>query len=661
MGVASTDRRPTRTTSLHPEYRPDIDGLRAVAILSVVGYHAFPTIVPGGFTGVDVFFVISGYLISTIILQSVAAGTFSLPGFYARRVRRIFPALLLVLAAVFAVGWFTLLADEYAQLGRHIWTSATFITNFALRRESGYFENIAETKPLLHLWSLAIEEQFYLVWPLLLWAAARFRFGPLALIASALVVSFAWNVHDIAGQATRTFYWPHTRAWELLCGGLLAWTTVAIRPRASAAVSNGLSLVGVGLLAYGVLRLTALVPFPGAWASVPVVGACCLVAAGPTAWANRALSVKPLVWVGLISFPLYLWHWPLLSLARIIEGEPPANSVRAAVVAASFGLAWLTYVGLERPIRTGRSGWGIVTGLVGAMVVMGAVGYYTSASHGVPSRVREFAVVAAAVDEWDYPGRMTAFPVKGRKFMRQASANADITFFVGDSNVEQYYPRADALIQADPAHTRSVVFSTAGGCLAIPGSPHDDQHSGCRGLMEHALDYVRSESRVRTVVIAAQWNGYLADGRALQGTFGYGSENYRAAIARFGPYLRELRSLGRQVVVILNIPTGAGLDPRHMAKRTLANFPHVLSVRQGGIARAALEADYGAIQQDLRRAAEAAGAVVLSPLDFVCDAQWCPALDGTGTPMYKDASHLRPSYVKREARFLDQTLQDGQK
>ena len=635
--------------------------MRAIAILSVVGYHAFPAVVRGGFTGVDVFFVISGYLISTIILEGAAAGTFSLGAFYARRVRRIFPALLLVLASVFAVGWFTLLADEYAQLGRHIWTSATFITNFALRRESGYFENIAETKPLLHLWSLAIEEQFYLVWPLLLWAASRMRFGPLALIASALVVSFAWNVHDIGGQATRTFYWPHTRAWELLAGGLLASVSLALGARPRAAVANGLSLVGVGLLAYGFARLTATVPFPGVWATVPVVGACFLIAAGPSAWVNRALAWPPLVWVGLISFPLYLWHWPLLSLARILEGGPPAASVRLWVVAGAFVLAWLTYVGLERPLRAVRAHRGIVSALVGAMAVMGAVGYYTSASHGVPSRVREFAVVAAAIDEWEYPGRMTAFPFRGRKLMRQMSGNPDITFFVGDSNVEQYYPRADALMQSDPTHTRSVVFSTMGGCLAIPGSPHDHEHSGCHGLMEHAVEYVKAEPRVRTVVIAAQWNGYLADGRALEGPFGYGTEQYRAAIARFGPYLRELRALGREVVVIQNIPTGPGLDPRQMAKRSLANFPQVLSIRQGGVSRAALDADFGAIQQDLRQAAESAGAVVVSPLDFVCDASWCPALDDTGAPLYKDAGHLRPTYVRSRAVFIDPPLRaDGQ-
>lgn len=151
----------------HPKYRPDIDGLRAIAILSVVVFHAFPSWIKGGFIGVDVFFVISGFLISTIIFENLDKGTFSLTEFYARRIKRIFPALILVLVACFAFGWFALLADEYQQLGKHIAGGAAFISNFVLWDESGYFDNAADTKPLLHLWSLGVEEQFYIIWPLL--------------------------------------------------------------------------------------------------------------------------------------------------------------------------------------------------------------------------------------------------------------------------------------------------------------------------------------------------------------------------------------------------------------------------------------------------------------------------------------------------------------
>ena len=210
----------------HSKYRPDIDGLRAIAVLSVVAFHAFPSWIRGGFIGVDVFFVISGYLISTIIFENLDKGTFSFSEFYSRRIRRIFPALLLVLIACFAFGWFALLADEYKQLGKHIAAGAGFISNFILWNESGYFDNSADAKPLLHLWSLGIEEQFYIVWPLLLWFVWKRKFNLLTITIVLAVASFILNLKGVKQDMVATFYSPQPRFWELLCGSLLAWFTL---------------------------------------------------------------------------------------------------------------------------------------------------------------------------------------------------------------------------------------------------------------------------------------------------------------------------------------------------------------------------------------------------------------------------------------------------
>jgi peptidoglycan/LPS O-acetylase OafA/YrhL len=210
----------------HPKYRPDIDGLRAVAVLAVVAFHAFPSWAKGGFIGVDVFFVISGYLISIIIFENLERGTFSFTEFYARRIRRIFPALLLVLIVCLTIGWFTLLADEYKQLGKHTVAGAGFISNFILWNEAGYFDNSAETKPLLHLWSLGVEEQFYIFWPLLLWFAWKHKFSLLTLTILVALASFVLNIKGIKHDMVATFYSPQTRFWELLCGSLLSWITV---------------------------------------------------------------------------------------------------------------------------------------------------------------------------------------------------------------------------------------------------------------------------------------------------------------------------------------------------------------------------------------------------------------------------------------------------
>lgn len=210
----------------HPKYRPDIDGLRAIAVLSVVIYHAFPKLVRGGFIGVDIFFVISGFLISTIIMGSLERNSFSFIEFYSRRIKRIFPALLLVLITSFVFGWFALLADEYKQLGKHIAGGAGFVSNFLFWNESGYFDNAAETKPLLHLWSLGIEEQFYIIWPLLLWLVWKKRFNFLTMTIMVAVISFALNISKVHDDAVAAFYSPQTRLWELLVGSVLAYMTL---------------------------------------------------------------------------------------------------------------------------------------------------------------------------------------------------------------------------------------------------------------------------------------------------------------------------------------------------------------------------------------------------------------------------------------------------
>jgi len=214
---------PEQSDLTHPKYRADIDGLRAIAVLSVVGYHAFPNWIKGGFVGVDIFFVISGYLISGIIIGNLENGTFSFAEFYARRVKRIFPALILVMAACYSFGWMTLLPDEFKQLGKHIAAGAGFVSNLFFWQEAGYFDHAAQTKPLLHLWSLGVEEQFYIIWPLLLFLAWKRKFNFLSLAISIATISFAFSVKISYGDINQAFYSPVSRFWELMTGGILAY------------------------------------------------------------------------------------------------------------------------------------------------------------------------------------------------------------------------------------------------------------------------------------------------------------------------------------------------------------------------------------------------------------------------------------------------------
>ena len=374
---------------LHPKYRPDIDGLRALAVLSVVLYHAFPSKLKGGFVGVDIFFVISGYLISTIIFTNLERGTFSFAAFYSRRVKRIFPALLLVLLFCFVFGWHGLLSDEFRQLGKHIAAGAGFLSNFVLWGESGYFDNAGHSKPLLHLWSLGIEEQFYIFWPLLVWIAWRSKLGLLLISLSALLISFSLNIHGVRNDPVATFYSPLTRFWELSVGSILAYLTLRkhINPTRTAVIrSNALSIAGIALLFSAVLFTNSDLTFPGWWALLPVFGSALVIVAGTKSWLNRKVfSNKLAVWFGLISFPLYLWHWPILSFGRIVEGDGPSRIFRVLAILTSIILAWVTYRFIERYVRVSK-GYKYVFLLVSASVVVALAGTFVYVNNGLTGR-----------------------------------------------------------------------------------------------------------------------------------------------------------------------------------------------------------------------------------------------------------------------------------
>ncbi len=380
-------------------YRPDIDGLRAIAVSTVLVYHAFPTALPGGFVGVDIFFAISGYLITGIIVDALRGDRFSLADFYSRRIRRIFPALTLVLVSVLTAGWFLLYADDYARVGQHVAAGAAFLSNIELWNESSYFDVSADLKPLLHLWSLGVEEQFYLVWPLLLALAARWRRGPIAATVGIGLASFAVAIVTVQSDRTAAFYAPWTRFWELLAGATLACSTMEI---VTERWRHAASVAGFAMIAVAVALIDRTSMFPGFWVMLPVFGACLLIAAGPAAWVNRAiLSLRPVVWIGLISYPLYLWHWPLLSFAKIVSSTPPSPSMRGALLGASVMLAYLTYVLVERPVRFRLSSRISIPPLALAMTALFAVGYVVNDRGGFINRPLNRNDAARLVDYYE--------------------------------------------------------------------------------------------------------------------------------------------------------------------------------------------------------------------------------------------------------------------
>jgi peptidoglycan/LPS O-acetylase OafA/YrhL len=649
------------------KYRPDIDGLRAVAVLAVIGFHAFPQRIPGGFVGVDIFFVISGYLISLVILEDLRSGKFRFRVFYERRVRRIFPALLLVLIATLAFGWFALLKPEFRSLGQRAAGGAAFVSNFLLLDTRGYFAVRSDSEPLLHLWSLAIEEQFYIVWPFVFYIAWSRKWNLLGMVALLTAASLALNLWAFHGNG-ESFFLPSTRAWELGVGALLAVAAPSLALPAQGVLREWMAAAGLLAMILAILFFNQELPYPGALTLIPVLGAALTIAAGAGAWLNRRLlSVPPLVGCGLISYPLYLWHWPLLSLGHIVVGDGFSARRRGIVVLVSMVLAFLTYAVIEKPIRFGPQGSRKALILLGLMFVAGCVGLMVqggrvpSASqlHGVDQSLTD--KLFAAGEDWAFPGEgAEAINAEQGGFVRYAGRrDRPGVWFFGDSEVQQYGPRISKIIAANPGKFPSAVFTTKGGCPPLPGFAWAKFRPLCNGFFDRATEYAR-EANISTVVVGAAWP-YLADGHTyfytetLQGADGI--EIADVVYRELEQLLLTLHEQGKTVYLLLPIPLGEALDPERMIHRHLSLHPLGVNFAIPSLPGiSAGDASVLAIQAQLRMIAARTGSRVIDPYEYLCRNGFCPAFDNAGQPMYKDESHLRATFVREHASFIDRVL-----
>jgi peptidoglycan/LPS O-acetylase OafA/YrhL len=373
------------------KYRPDIDGMRAIAVLAVILFHAFPKVLPGGFVGVDIFFVISGYLITRIILRELEQEKFSLAEFYLRRIRRIFPALVLVLITCIAAGWYLLALGELNSFFKNVFASALFSANLMLLSEVSYFDVAAHAKPLLHLWSLGIEEQFYLAWPAALMLTPRRWLA--GMVVAILLISFALNIAFLRDHPSAVFYLPFTRVWELAAGAL-----VLNLPRPKGRATGIFALVGALLIASAFVWFTDRTPFPGWAATVPVAGTMLLLLCQES-WINTSILASPTaVSIGLISYPLYLWHWPVLVFATDYKLKALTDPEKGLAIGLTFVLAALTYKAIELPLRFSRHSKVTVL-LVSAMAAIAMIGMLPSLGFvpKLPDAVAE--LIAISPDE----------------------------------------------------------------------------------------------------------------------------------------------------------------------------------------------------------------------------------------------------------------------
>jgi peptidoglycan/LPS O-acetylase OafA/YrhL len=598
-------------------YRPDIDGLRAIAVATVVAFHAGVPGFGGGFIGVDIFFVISGYLITGIIARESAKGEFRLSAFYARRARRILPALGLVLAAVLVAGYAKSAPIAYEKIGGNVAAGAAFISNFWLWKTTSYFGAASGENPLLHLWSLGVEEQYYFVWPLLL--MAFLRFGNVVRTTTLLALgSLAASHYLSTTDLSAAFYSPLSRAWELLLGSCLAMLPSETMARAGARGRDVLSGAGLAMVLIGLAWIRKGTSFPGLPALLPTLGAAFLIAAGPAALVNRALlSMRPMAWVGLISYPLYLWHWPSLVFGRQVYGPTP--TVEAGAVAIALFLSIVTYRVVERPIRRGTGGR-FVAPLLALQGALAALALVVIDGHGFSSRfdakrlrLFQYAADARAIGDTTEAQCLLAPAETPERLPPPCGAapatGAKVVLLWGDSYADHL---GHGLRHIAPPGS-AVAQLTASLCPPIFGYKTADRPN-CENVNAFAHDWI-ARHRPASVVIAARWVEYR--------------------LGELGATLAELRSLGVRDIVLVGSPAQFSESvPIALARDVDQGVPERLT---SPVLQDLLSAD-ALVSQVTRRA----GGQFASLLAVQCNGDRCLAALGGSVDslLVRDEAHL---------------------
>ncbi len=632
------------TKKITSSYRADIDGLRAVAVLLVVAFHVAPTRLPSGFIGVDIFFVISGYLITGIIISDFSNGRFSFTSFYVRRIRRICPALVIVLGSCLFAGWWILLPSEYANLGKHIAGASGFLSNFLLWSETGYFDLDSELKPLLHLWSLGIEEQFYLIWPAILSLVLLKSKKPATIITLLSIGSFALALTIGKSSPDAAFYNPITRFWEIWVGAILALYSTSQAGEKSLWISKNaeiLSLLGIFLISVGIIFTNHYYSFPGVMTIIPIAGTVLIIAANSeSTLVYKLLSIKPAVMIGLISYPLYLWHWPLLSFTKIIE-KHPTPTIRISLVIISFLLAWLTFRYVEIPIRK-KANKTVALMLLFSLVALGGTGLAISITPALQQTrltgyVNEEAI--KAIDDWAYPsGLISRFDLKQGSSPVQYNANSSKNpkiLLVGDSHMEQYSPRIVHLTKE--GRVKPSLFMTCGGCPPT-GMP----------IIEDIKLLLSKIDSVEKIIMAGAWMGYLNQNSDQK------YESLTSAIEKLSERV--------DVIIVLDSPQDYLFDPRNQLtteNRSKLTFQfsdfditdNISKQKTFPVGKRQLQ-----FNKEMAEVVSAHNAFAVDPMGTICPKNICSAVDKSGKYIYKDTNHLRPFFVEENIEFLDQFI-----
>ena len=641
-------------------YRPDIDGLRALAVLPVILYHARLLGFTGGYVGVDVFFVISGYLITGVIAQDVTANRFSLVRFYARRCRRILPALIFVILLSITVGLIILIPRDLQRLGQSVVASSAFVANVLFWIKTGYFEPAAESHPLLHLWSLAVEEQFYLLYPLLLPLLLQRNIRLARNVLGFLILaSFVWSTYEVSVAPARAFFLPASRIWELLAGGVL-YLLRADPGRAKSTQATALAAFGVTLIAVPVLLYTESTPFPGPTAALPVAGTMLLLRAGETGnvVSSYILSHPVAVGLGRVSYSLYLFHWPLLVFANHVAIRPLTVIETTFVLLLSVALSFVSFHFVEKPFRKGAglprtSDKRTMRWAAAGLVPLAMFGLFLHFANGLPGRVPEEVQKLAAgeediIESRDSCMRRTPEEVEhGDLCSLGAKVKRGTTSFLvwGDSHAQAISP---AISAAAEAQGTSGLLASRGSCPPLLGVRIDGYYDDDCVAFDDAVLKLVDHGRVQTVFLVASWatlvqrirNGAITVTGPEPEVFRRESppETLEKILIRSIDSLLE-KNYVSQVIVVETVP-GARFSVPSVSARLLwwdRNEPRLLWTRPEHRKRNESVSRVAAHYQGKDRV------VFLRPSDVFCSEVYCRAVSAQSVPFYADDNHLTVS------------------
>lgn len=609
------------------EYRPEIDGLRAIAVISVIVFHAFPNLFPGGFLGVDVFFVISGYLVTGTILKDIRGDKFNIGAFYVRRIRRILPALIATLCCVLISGWFLLRFSDFSQLAKHVLAGASFSSNFLLQSESGYFDKSSELKPLLHLWSLAIEEQFYIVFPLFLALCLRFfkSLRTILIILIAIIIgSFSYAIHQHNIDSASSFYSPFSRIWELFAGSSFA---ILVRNQKTKTntfqqdhKNHWVVLLGIGLI-LGSMQSITLGFFPKIIHTIICLLGACLILSIRSKTQVGYLSNPLLVFIGKMSFSLYLIHWPLLSFARILNGQPTSISTRVFCVFLAILLSIGSYFLIEQPFRNISSQKPLALFVLLSLLFIVGVSAYINQNNVLPykSSSKEESFLYGDLDHREFheyisknfylctPKSILSTSLSWDGFIRcnQSKADSPIdVLLLGDSHAEHLFVGI-----AESLPSQNVGYYIRATSLSL-NNPE----------FSSILQEVVNSRSINQVIISEQWNS----GGELVETISV---------------VETLLSAGKQVFITDGVPIFS-FDPQLCKYKEICDEP-----------RTEFDSRYSNYMPGITELLNRFPSVgLINTTSFFCDSSICSMKNGSEL-LYRDDNHLNvygSKYVGRK-------------